>query len=113
MTGSTGHPFIHALDTLRRRAVCIDLDDVRMPSGGPAGLKLRAGAGNASLQVMFRRRPLAIVNTSDFSVSEPPPAGDSKGGSRSPWPLIGLAAIAALALGALAVARPRRLARAR
>jgi hypothetical protein len=107
--GSAGHPFVHALDTGRRTAVCVDL---------PAGLlgndiysmHLRIDAAGRTLTVADPKRSLATVDTSTFRVSRPPSAGARSPraapdgpGPAIPWLVIGVAA-GALALGLLALA---------
>jgi MYXO-CTERM domain-containing protein len=102
-------PFIHALDTQRRTAACIDLDDVSNEAAGDARLALRGG----TLRVESAAGPLALVDTRTFAVRPPSAAlparraassGDDGGGL--PWTLafVALVPLAGLAL----VARRRR-----
>ena len=56
------HPFVHALDTEQRTAVCIDLDDVR--SLGGAGLQLNGDR----LTVSTHAKDLAVIDTTSHSV---------------------------------------------
>jgi hypothetical protein len=58
----TEHPFIHALDTERREAVCIDMDMLAGRSNGIADLKLRPSDGR--LDVVAGTEVLARVDTS-------------------------------------------------
>jgi hypothetical protein len=109
--GGGDHPFIHALDTLGGRAVCIDVH----PLAGHPGLR-NVFAGNADrfglavsgdggeLTVLDRDVPVAYVDTQSFEVSEPtaPP-----GGGEFPWVLVSLAA-AAFVAGALTLVLRRR-----
>lgn len=112
--GAAGHPFVHALDTSGRTAVCVDL---------PAGLlgndiysmHLRIDPPGRTLTVAGPRRALATVDTATFRVSSPPHAGSRSSrpvhhpdGPAFPWLVVGLAA-GALALGLAALARGRRV----
>lgn len=105
-------PFVHALDTRARRAVCIDLP---MLSGRVDLFTLRLGGGGdgRSLTVTRRGRTLAVVDTRSFRVSKPPPGPSATvgDGSGRPWlvPVLATAAglLAAAAL-ALTVRRGRR-----
>jgi hypothetical protein len=111
--GAGKHPFVHALDTAVRRAVCIDLHAL----GGRKdlyALRLAVGAGGGTLTVRDGARPLAVVDTASFRVHEPgeapagPPNADGEAGRA--WTLaatLGAAALAATA-GGLAIARRRR-----
>jgi hypothetical protein len=56
------HPFVHALDTEHRTAVCIDLDDVRSLRG--AGLELNGDRLTVSSAVM----DFAVIDTTTHSV---------------------------------------------
>jgi hypothetical protein len=99
------HPFIHALDTRERRAVCIDLE---APRGGPGPYdwRLDVGADGRQLTVVGKRGPLALVDTRTFKVSEPPSAPAGRDGGGPPWALLG--AVAAMLLAAAAVLLRRR-----
>jgi MYXO-CTERM domain-containing protein len=105
-----GEPFIHALDTERRTAACIDLDDVTIEDVSDARLVL---AGR-TLRVEGTAAPLALVDTRTFAVSDPAAkvgparrvasAGDDGGGV--PW-FVAFVALVPLA-GLAVVARRRR-----
>jgi hypothetical protein len=110
----SGAPFIHALDTERRTAACIDLDDLSSDTIGEANLALSGG----SLRVEGPAGPLAVVNTRTFAVRRPAaeqaparpaparPAASSGGDDGgAPW---GLAFIALVPLAGLAVVARRR-----
>jgi hypothetical protein len=63
---SSPHPFVHALDTARRTAVCIDLDDLRRSMWG-ATLQLRGH----TLDVVGRAgRVLARIDTGTHRVAK-------------------------------------------
>jgi hypothetical protein len=114
--GAGKAPFIHALDTARRTAVCVDLppalgrDDLSL-------LRLALGPGGATLRLMQAGTPVAVVDTRTFAVGRPgtpaprAPAARAAGGGGTdvPWALgaAGVAALAALGAGA-GVARRRR-----
>lgn len=98
--GGGEHPFVHALDTLGGRAVCIDVHALadrpgfRGALGNNAqrfGLALSGDGGE--LTVLDRGEPVALVDTRTFEVSEPPEPTDSNGIT---WPLLALAPIALL-----------------
>jgi MYXO-CTERM domain-containing protein len=105
-----GEPFIHALDTERRTAACIDLDDLTTEDASDARLVL---AGR-TLRVEGAAAPLALVDTRTFAVSDPaakaPPvrrvasSGDDDGGG-VPW---FVAFVALLPLAGLTVVVRRR-----
>jgi hypothetical protein len=100
---SAEHPFIHALDTARRTAVCIDLDAVR---GGMWGAKLQLN-GRMLAVVGRRGRVLATIDTRTHRlVAAPEPAAEDAATS---WLPIALPTAALLLLGG-AVTRRRRLA---
>jgi hypothetical protein len=99
------HPFIHALDTVDRKAVCIDL--ATPPRGNPYSFRLDVSPGGGELRVLNGKRgPMAVVNARSFEVTQPPAvAKDERGGF--PWLALGGAA-AVLAAGALALLARRR-----
>jgi hypothetical protein len=106
-------PFIHALDTAGRTAVCIDVPQLTASDGGGARLRL---SGNA-LQVANEGGPIARVDLTTFAVSAPraaaatgtptptvaAPARSADGGP--PWALWALPPVA---FGVLAVVARRR-----
>jgi hypothetical protein len=107
------HPFIHALDTERGAAVCIDLDPGAVPPRRLFRMNLDPSPDGSTLTVTDPKEgPVAIVDTKSFEVSEPraePPAADgsSDDSGGAPWLLIALGALGA-AGAALAVVRWRR-----
>ncbi|MEA2244017.1 MAG: hypothetical protein QOD24_3573, partial [Solirubrobacteraceae bacterium] len=105
-----GSPFVHALDTRDRTAVCIDLDGPAFAGGDAYGLRL-AIAGGARLDVRRKGRPVATVGTATFRVrgaAAPRAVARGRDGSGTPWPAPAGAALLAAALLAGAVARRRR-----
>jgi hypothetical protein len=63
----SGVPFVHALDTVGRRAVCIDLP--LLSNLATAGAHLRLGPGGATLQVDVGGVTRAVIDTRTFTVS--------------------------------------------
>ncbi len=59
-------PFVHALDTKRRKALCIDLP-VDMPKGEQIELRLRL-RGARTLEVRGGEKSVAAVDTRTFVV---------------------------------------------
>jgi hypothetical protein len=60
-----GKPFVHALDTARRRAFCIDLP-LRLPE--PKQMKLRLRLGGEHLAVRLGEKQLAVVDMESYVV---------------------------------------------
>ena len=108
--GGGGAPFIHALDTRARTAVCVDLPQL---AARPDLASLRLLVRRHALTVVSPRGPVVQVDARTFAVSRPAaakraarPAGAR--GAGFPWaPVIGVAA-GVLAAGALR--RRRRVA---
>ncbi|HEX6460482.1 MAG TPA: hypothetical protein VF032_16300 [Thermoleophilaceae bacterium] len=106
-------PFIHALDTVRRKAACIDLPPLSL--NAQLSLRLRG----RTLAVLADEAPAAFVNVPTRHVWRPAaprpaarqPAGD--GGGSGPWPLLGALGALALAAGLTAAGRKRRAGAAR
>jgi DNA-binding beta-propeller fold protein YncE len=127
--GAGGHPFIHALDTVERKARCIDLHDL---AGYPNLSELRIDGDDAGqmLTVVDGRDSLAVVDLTTFRVSDPPERGATPTPARSaaahrstqsarddgsfPWVFAVAPAFGALlavgSVGILRVRRRRRLA---
>lgn len=114
----SGVPFVHALDTTGRRAVCIDLPSLTNVDTGSAHLGLTPGG--TTLQVDTGGVTRAVIDTRTFTVSAghsaAAPVGPMAPGRRGtrgqgaiPWELIVLS-IAALGVvaAAAALARSRR-----
>jgi hypothetical protein len=107
--GGGKEPFVHALDTERRRAVCIDLPSLEGYRGlfalgmtvNPAGTTLnvvRDGRGRG------RATPVAVIDTKTFEVSDPlrkaEPTDEDAGGG-VPWLLLPVLAIGGIAAALL------------
>jgi hypothetical protein len=103
--------FIHALDTQRAAAVCIDLHDV--DEGALFRSDLRVAPDGQTLQVTRRGEALATVDTRSFDVTYPSPVSGAReesadeGESGHPWVLIGAGV---LALGAALILMRRHAA---
>lgn len=94
-------PFIHALDTVGRRAVCIDLPQLE-DARNLFMLGLRTERHGRQLAVLRRRSaleepskpssspPLLTVSTTSFEVREPRPAQVDRSGDGPPWLPIGV-----------------------
>ncbi|MEK6326024.1 MAG: hypothetical protein AABM66_00665 [Actinomycetota bacterium] len=111
--GGGKHPFVHALDTLKGRAVCIDLPGFAH-QGHSANGWLRISSDGAVLTLVHRREPTAVIDTETFKVSKPSdprPTGQEvdSGDSGVAWSLIASGAVVALAaVGGLSALRRRR-----
>jgi hypothetical protein len=92
--GSDEGPFVHALDTSGRRAVCVDLDALNLPNNLSGSHLAVSGTGD-ELTITRHGNELGSIDTQTFAVSPPSTGGDGHG---FPWVLI-----AVLALGAAAV----------
>jgi hypothetical protein len=118
----SGGPFVHALDTSGRRAVCIDLPSLLNSDVGNA--HLRIASGGATLQIDAGGPTPTLIDTRTFAVtpaaaqaapapSQPASHGVSGSGDANsggvPWALIALpvAALAVLGVAARRRTRPR------
>ena len=98
--GAGVHPFVHALDTATGTAHCIDLEAL---AAYRELYEVRLRVDGDKLVVRAPERPLAVVDTRTFRVSEP------QRSSSGTWTLGGTAAAALLlAAAALSAARRRR-----
>ena len=67
--GADSHPFIHALDTVGRKALCLDLDALRGDSNlGNLGLRPEPGG---RITVHYRGTPMAFVDRETRRVTSP------------------------------------------
>lgn len=120
----TGAPFIHALDTVRHRAVCIDLPSLTNLDISNGHLSLGSGGGILRVGVagvtraQINTRTFALVT--DFPETPPPasspaptrPVADARAPHHSggvPWGLVAglLAVLAAIAVGVARRPRPK------
>ena len=98
-------PFIHALDTERRAAACVDLPG--LAGVDVSAMRLVVAPGGNSLRVGGPNGAVAVVDTRTFAVRPPPPVpapiparrATAPTGGGPPWApvAIALAAVAALA----------------
>jgi hypothetical protein len=100
---SREHPFVHALDTSDRTAVCIDLDDLRTVWG--SSLELR----RARLEVVgpAGRTRASIDTRSHRLIEDPAEPASGSGDSGSSWLPIAAATAALLLLAATGWRRSR------
>jgi hypothetical protein len=106
-------PFIHALDTRNLAARCIDLPSLQ-GSAGVFDMKLSLSGG--SLRVLSDRTPVALVNTTTFTVrvpgvtrTRPASHASGEGGGGFPWELAALPVAAALVTLAVVTRRRRNM----
>jgi hypothetical protein len=107
------HPFVHALDTVGRRARCLDLPP--FPSNAdPFAARLQLTADRARLLVSIDRHTTALIDTRTLVVSHPArPAGRARRSaeptdSALPDEAVAIAAFAAVIAAVMLVARRRR-----
>lgn len=111
--GAGQTPFVHALDTTRRTARCIDLE--MLPGTYLSGPHLRLNRLAATLTVTNNRRPVAIIDTRTFQAHAPVSmSGASRqeadaDGNTVPRTLLWVSSVTALAaVGALLLTLRRR-----
>lgn len=110
--GNGAHPFIHALDTARGRAKCIDLDalanredlmDLRVAVARGGSIVVRGGTG-----AMLAVDPATFaVHAPRPTAPAPPPPAPSDGGIGWLGPVAGAALLALLAALAFRTRQPR------
>jgi hypothetical protein len=71
--GGAGRPFVHALDTVGRRARCLDLP-ASLPSGAYPSWWLRLTRDGRVLTVTGQHGPLATIDTATWNVTAAKPA---------------------------------------
>ncbi|MEA2138834.1 MAG: hypothetical protein QOG56_1984 [Solirubrobacteraceae bacterium] len=115
--GAGKHPFIHALDTVDRKAVCIDLEGTPFAGRNAYDLRLALGGRGSRLDLRRKGALVATVDTATFRVRTGAAALAAAGavandpaGPSPLWPGVGLALVAA---GLLARRIGRRQARPR
>jgi hypothetical protein len=108
------HPFVHALDTERRRAFCVDLHGLGRPRATLLGATLELARAGAALAVKKGNRTLATIDTRTFRVSTPAGPGSAAApvaarASDVPWlpVLVPTLLLTVVAAGAVARARLR------
>jgi hypothetical protein len=108
-TGSEDGPFVHALDTMKGKAVCVDLVGL-VPSDGLRRANLSMSPNGGQLSVMARDdQPLAVIDTDSLEASAPPaPDSTGGGGDGTPWVLIAIAAALGLGAGGAIIATRHR-----
>jgi len=113
--GNGKEPFLHALDTVRGSAVCVDLPQLK-DRRNLFLLKLRLDRGgrrlvvssDSAVQARPPSSPLLTIDTRTFAVHRPAPVAEASSASSVPWLPIGIAAAAlAAALIWLLVRRER------
>jgi len=100
-------PFLHALDTAKRTARCVDLDEL---AGKDASLmRLRLDPDGSAVRVVDRGRPLLTMDTRTFAVADALAAKPSGGGNSFPWlpAAAGVLALAAAAVVGVVLLRRR------
>jgi hypothetical protein len=113
-----GTPFVHALDTVKRAAFCVDLPALSGLDVG--GLTLALSHAGRVLQIEQAGTPVAVMDTRTLAVGRPAPApapprprssSTAGNGSGALWaPGIGLSAVL---IGLVLLARRRRWIRSR
>ena len=107
----TEHPFIHALDSSGRTAVCIDLDHIAPAE--LANMRLEVSADGGTIDVTGPDGPVVQVNTETWEATDVPPASatapDNGSDDGAPWLLIGIAGATGIGAGALFLRRRGRI----
>ncbi|MEY2513679.1 MAG: hypothetical protein QOJ89_1037 [bacterium] len=117
--GAGKHPFIHALDTRERKAVCIDLEGAPFaPGTDPYTLRLALAGGGSRLDLRRKGALVATVDTATLRVRSGaialaaagavPRATGNPAGPDPLWPGIAVALVAAGLLGRRIARRPAR-----
>ena len=66
--GGGKHPFVHALDTLEGRAVCIDLPAFAYQGANNGRLSISSDGG--LLTLVHRREPVAVIRHGDLQCEQ-------------------------------------------
>jgi hypothetical protein len=105
--GGGREPFLHALDTARGTARCIDLDAL---AGNRYLWRLRLAVTGNSIVIRDRDEPELAVDRASFAVTKPVSPAGSSGGATPLWGwALGATALTVLLAGAAARRfRPRR-----
>ena len=108
--GGDGKPFIHALDTVEGRAVCVDLDGLVTPAEVRDVSMAMAPLGD-QLMLTARKAPIAVVDTATLEASAPPASAsnDTDRSAGFPWvPVLVAGVLGLVGGGAFLAARHRR-----
>jgi hypothetical protein len=111
--GGGKEPFVHALDTVRGRAVCIDLDEL-MKGSNLGRVAMTLGSDGNELTLASPKGTAAVIDTQTLEARDPsvPPPASADGGADGggfPWMLVVVAMGVGLAgAGAIVVIRHRR-----
>ena len=101
--GGGSRPFVHALDTARATARCIDIDGLDLSR--LSQLRLRMGDGGRAVQIADGPATLALVDTRTLTVRDPAQGRDW----RLPVELALAGGLVLIAVFLLARRRPRPL----
>jgi hypothetical protein len=104
-------PFVHALDTVNRTAVCIDLPQLEGQDLSATKLRLSPSTLRVGLRVTIDTRTHAVVKTTPAAAPTratptPAPAPPQENGSAWPFALLGLPVLALIAIVAGRRRRP-------
>jgi hypothetical protein len=97
--GNGKEPFLHALDTVRGSAVCVDLPQLErrrnlflLKLGLDRGGRRLVVSSDSAVQGRPQSPPLLIIDTRTFAVHRPAPVAEASSASSVPWLPIGIAA---------------------
>ena len=82
---SAKHPFVHALDTERRTAVCIDLDDLRRPAGCDARDRTADGSTWWATSGLLARASTPRTHRVTAARREAPARAKAEASAGTPW----------------------------
>jgi hypothetical protein len=107
--GGDGEPFVHALDTVRGRAVCVDLDGL-VASAELRGVHMAMSPGGDELTIGTKKTPVAVIDTESLEAHGPPAPGssDTSEGSGFPWIVVLVGGALGLIGGGAFIASRRR-----
>jgi hypothetical protein len=94
-------PFVHALDTAKRTARCIDLD--QLTGRDASSMRLRLDPDGRAVRVLDRGRPLLTLDTRDFALKEA--TAVEAGGGSFPWLAAAAGVLAVAAVGVVLIRR--------
>jgi hypothetical protein len=113
--GNGGEPFIHALDTVRGRAVCVDLPQLE-DQRNLFLLKMRGAHGGGALEIFSGATvqggppspPLLSVDTKTFAVHQPSPLAPASSEDSPSWLPIAIGGAIVVVAAAGILGRRRR-----